>query len=100
MTYQEFLEAKILRTVNKRMYARYSSTLWSASSIDTRTRGELVYDPFGGLMTVPYCAIKLGRRGYGCELSEDYFRFGVEYCRDAENERLTPTLFDCLEVVA
>lgn len=62
--------------------------------------GELVYDPFGGLMTVPYCAIKLGRRGYGCELSEDYFRFGVEYCRDAENERLTPTLFDCLEVVA
>lgn len=62
--------------------------------------GELVYDPFGGLMTVPYCAIKLGRRGYGCELSEDYFKFGVEYCRDAENERLTPSLFDCLEEVA
>lgn len=62
--------------------------------------GELVYDPFGGLMTVPYCAIKLGRRGYGCELSEDYFKFGVEYCRDAENERLTPSLFDCLVEVA
>jgi len=60
--------------------------------------GELVFDPFGGLMTVPYCAIKMGRKGRGVELSEDYFKFGVEYCRDAENEKLTPSLFDCLEV--
>lgn len=27
--------------------------------------GETVYDPFAGLMTVPYCAVKLGRRGVG-----------------------------------
>jgi hypothetical protein len=25
--------------------------------------GELVFDPFGGLMTVPLRAVKLGRRG-------------------------------------
>ena len=34
--------------------------------------GELVLDPFGGLMTVPLTAIKLGRKGYGIELNPDY----------------------------
>lgn len=59
-------------------------------------QGELVLDPFGGLMTVPYCAIRQGRRGYGIELSADYFRDGVGYCRAAEERQSTPTLFDRL----
>lgn len=29
--------------------------------------GEVVFDPFGGLMTVPMTAIKMGRYGYGIE---------------------------------
>lgn len=58
--------------------------------------GETVLDPFGGLMTVPYCAIKLGRRGIGIELSTAYFRDGVTFCREAEAERAVPTLFDLL----
>lgn len=56
--------------------------------------GELVYDPFGGLMTVPYMAVKMGRRGYGCELNPDYFRDGVGYLQAAEDEIEAPTLFD------
>lgn len=56
--------------------------------------GDLVYDPFGGLMTVPMTAVKMGRRGYGCELNEDYFRDGVGYCQAAEEEIEAPTLFD------
>jgi DNA modification methylase len=56
--------------------------------------GERVYDPFGGLMTVPYCAVKLGRYGIGCELNPGYFRDGVAYCRSAEAEQNAPTLFD------
>ena len=56
--------------------------------------GELVYDPFGGLMTVPYCAIKMGRRGRGVELNTGYFLDGVKYCRAAEAEVTAPTLFD------
>lgn len=56
--------------------------------------GELVYDPFGGLMTVPYCAIKMGRRGRGVELNTGYFMDGVKYCRAAEAEVTAPTLFD------
>lgn len=56
--------------------------------------GDLVYDPFGGLMTVPMMAVKMHRRGYGCELNPDYFRDGVGYLQEAENEIETPTLFD------
>jgi hypothetical protein len=56
--------------------------------------GEEVYDPFGGLMTVPYCAVKLRRRGRGCELETRYFLDGAEYCKAAEAELATPTLFD------
>ena len=55
---------------------------------------DVVYDPFGGLMTVPMTAIKMGRYGKGCELNLDYFRDGVGYCQSAEDEIDTPTLFD------
>lgn len=60
--------------------------------------GDLVLDPFGGLMTVPMTAIKMKRKGYGIELNPDYFRDGVGYLQEAENERETPTLFDFMEV--
>lgn len=59
--------------------------------------GETVLDPFGGLMTVPMTAVKMNRKGYGIELSPDYFRDGVGYLQEAENERETPTLFDFIE---
>lgn len=58
--------------------------------------GDLVLDPFGGLMTVPLTAVKMKRRGYGIELNPDYFRDGVGYLKDAEDELETPTLFDFL----
>lgn len=56
--------------------------------------GDLVLDPFGGLMTVPMTAVKMKRRGYGIELNPDYFRDGVGYLQEAEMEVTTPTLFD------
>lgn len=56
--------------------------------------GETVLDPFAGLFTVPYRAIKKGRKGYGIELSNSYFLDGVAYCRAAEDEINVPTLFD------
>ena len=56
--------------------------------------GDVVYDPFGGLMTVPMSAVKMGRYGIGCELNPDYFRDGVGYLQAAEEEIDTPTLFD------
>lgn len=56
--------------------------------------GEVVFDPFGGLMTVPYRAILKGRYGMGCELSPRYFLDGAYYCKAAEKEVSMPTLFD------
>ena len=56
--------------------------------------GELVFDPFGGLMTVPYRAIKQGRRGYGVELNPEYWADGVKYCRAAEQDITAPSLLD------
>lgn len=58
--------------------------------------GETVFDPFGGLMTVPYMAVKMGRYGIGCELSEDYFRDGVGYLQEADARQDMPTLFDLI----
>ena len=60
--------------------------------------GDLVYDPFGGLMTVPMMAVKMKRRGKGCELNADYFRDGVGYLQEAEAEMETPTLFDFIDM--
>lgn len=56
--------------------------------------GEVVYDPFGGLMTVPYCAIQLGRFGLGVELNPGYFDDGAKYCEASSRNLNVPTLFD------
>jgi hypothetical protein len=56
--------------------------------------GDLVLDPFGGLMTVPYRALLKGRRGAGIELNFNYWTDGVAYCRMAEEKATTPQLFD------
>jgi DNA modification methylase len=56
--------------------------------------GDVVYDPFGGLMTVPMVAIKNGRYGMATELNSDYFRDGLGYLKDTELKIDAPTLFD------
>lgn len=58
--------------------------------------GELVFDPFGGLCTVPYRALLRGRKGRAVELSADYFMDGVKYLQAAEREVSMPSLFDTL----
>jgi DNA modification methylase len=60
--------------------------------------GDLVLDPFAGLMTVPLRAIMSGRRGYGIELNSDYFRDGIGYLRAEEEKAEMPTLFDFMKV--
>lgn len=71
-----------------RLIERYSS------------KGEIVYDPFCGLGTVPVRAIKAGRRGGGSELSAAYFADQVHYLKAAETEASMPTLFDFEEMEA
>lgn len=57
-------------------------------------KGDIVFDPFGGIGSVPYQAIKMGRTGWMTELNAEYWRCAVGYCEAAENELRTPTLFD------
>lgn len=61
--------------------------------------GELVYDPFGGLFTVPYRALLMDRRGRAAELNPGYFLDGVKYLQAAERKKAMPSLFDVLEDV-
>jgi SAM-dependent methyltransferase len=62
--------------------------------------GEIVFDPFGGLMTVPYRAILMGRRGIGIELNPRYFLDGIGYVETAAKGSAAPSLFDFLDAEA
>lgn len=60
--------------------------------------GDEVFDPFGGLGTVPLRALKLGRKGRSSELNTGYFLDSVKYLQAEENKQSLPTLFDLAEL--
>lgn len=60
--------------------------------------GETVFDPFGGLMTVPVRALRLGRKGRASELNPGYFLDGVKYLQATEREVSMPGLFDVIDL--
>lgn len=61
--------------------------LWSAP-------GDLVLDPFSGIGSTGYVALKLERRYVGIELKESYWQSSIENLRAAEVEKNQMTLFD------
>lgn len=68
--------------VVERLITRYSN------------EGEVVYDPFGGIGTVPYKAVLMRRQGWMTELNTDYWKSACGYCERAEATAGAPTLFD------
>lgn len=56
--------------------------------------GDLVFDPFGGLATVPLRALKAGRKGYSSELNGGYWLDSVKYLEAETRKRAMPSLFD------
>ncbi len=62
--------------------------------------GDVVFDPFAGLFSVPVRALAKGRRGLGTELNEQYFQDGLRYLRLAEIEKRQVSLFDLLDAEA
>lgn len=60
--------------------------------------GDLVFDPFGGLGTVPLRARKLGRRGAMSELNATSFRDAVMYQHEMDRAGETPSLFDLVAI--
>ena len=59
---------------------------------------EVVFDPFAGIGTVPYRAVLKKRFGLGCELSTPYFLDACGYCKMADQDMATPTIFDLIKI--
>jgi len=55
--------------------------------------GELVLTPFAGIGSEVYTAVRLGRRGIGCELKPSYWSTAVSNMRDLDREMSAATLF-------
>jgi DNA modification methylase len=70
----------------ERLISRYSNN------------GDVVLDPFGGIGSVPFCAVRAERYGLSIELNYDYWKDSLFYLEEAEQKRLAPTLFDLMEV--
>lgn len=52
---------------------------------------DIVLDPFAGIGSTPYVALRMGRRGLGIELKESYYEQAVKNCNEALN---MPVLHD------
>ncbi len=61
--------------------------------------GDVVLDYFAGIGSVPYQAVKLGRRGVGMELKKSYYVSAVKFLERLELEQQQASLFDMLEAV-
>lgn len=59
--------------------------------------GDIVFDPFDGIGSVGYVALKMGRKHIGIELKESYWKQAILNCEAAESDRAMPTLFDYIE---
>lgn len=44
--------------------------------------GEVVLDPFAGIGSTPYEAVRIGRKGVGIELKPEYFRLAVTHLNE------------------
>lgn len=62
--------------------------------------GEVVFDPFSGIGSVVYCALKLGRKGLGIELNARYHHDAVKYAKEIALQKDVPTLFDLMTMEA
>ena len=63
--------------------------------------GDVVLDPFDGIASTGYQAIKMGRKHVGVELKESYYKIACKNLDDAEREQknggMTMSLFDLME---
>jgi DNA modification methylase len=93
-----------MKTLNAQQYAKGKEMHLCPLQFDIVDRvirqmsnpGEVVFDPFSGLGTVALRAVKLGRRGLGCELSASYHADALYWLRRQDREVAMPSLFDVL----
>ena len=56
--------------------------------------GDIVLDPFTGIGSTEYVALKQGRRAIGCELKPSYYKQAVSNCLAALDEGVVEDLAD------
>ncbi len=56
-------------------------------------KGDVVFDPFAGIGSVPYIAVKNGRKAIGTELSPSYFMDACYHLKAAEEKDRIPDMF-------
>lgn len=61
-------------------------------------KGDVVYDPFAGLGTVPLVALEMERIGWGCELARTYWSWSVDYARAKALGVAIPDMFEIAEL--
>jgi DNA modification methylase len=59
-------------------------------------KGDIVDDPFGGLMSTAYKALEMGRKAICTELNTEYFKDGCFYVNTINHKISIPTLFDLI----
>jgi DNA modification methylase len=55
--------------------------------------GDVVFSPFAGIGSEPFCAVKMGRKGLGVELKKSYFDIAVKNLQEAERLAAQVDLF-------
>lgn len=59
---------------------------------------EIVLTPFMGIGSEVYQAVKMGRKGIGCELKKEYYLQAVKNLESLEDEMAQTTIFDFLGI--
>lgn len=60
--------------------------------------GDIIFDPFGGIGSTPYMALRMNRRGMAVELKESYYNQAVNNCNMAVNETKISDLEGALDI--
>ena len=60
--------------------------------------GDIVYDPFAGIGSTPYVAVRMGRRGIGCELKESYYEQAKANLEVAAKESVMPHVVGQMDI--
>ena len=56
--------------------------------------GDIVVDPFAGIMSVPFQAVKMNRIGIGIELNTEYYNDGSNHMRSLDTLKKQKQLFN------
>lgn len=61
---------------------------------------DIVLDPFAGIGSVPWQALKMGRRGLGIELKRSYYELARRFLDDLELQQAQPNFLHLIDEVA